>query len=375
MYFQALRRFAQQIFCVAAVAGVLSAQTPRCGHERWSIKTGTDSQAAAINLTNPVVTTLAAIAAPTPPNPIPADTRVAPAETTVWTLQATLTAFKIEDGPTGDSDYHLAIMDEHGATLIVEIPHPGCVAAGSPFLPGVTASRKTFDGRFQPTGQFQMVSVPIQVTGVGMYDFSHGQRGYAANGIELHPVLDIRFLDKAPVTNPPVTGGGTTPPPPVTTTQLLLDPSFEMGTTGSPWTASKSVLNGSATEPAHTGTWKAWLHGVSRTKKDTLSQTVTIPANAKSATLTFWLQIVTAETGTKPNDTLSITVRDDKGVEVPIDDEEGDPWSNVDAMPYTKHTFDMKRFIGRKVTITFTAQGNGSLPTSFLVDDVQLNVR
>ena len=40
---------------------------------------------------------------------------------------------------------------------------------------------------------FQFANVPIQITGVGMFDFLHGQTGVAPNGIELHPILDISF--------------------------------------------------------------------------------------------------------------------------------------------------------------------------------------
>jgi hypothetical protein len=33
----------------------------------------------------------------------------------------------------------------------------------------------------------------VRVTGVGFFDFLHGQRGVAPNGIELHPVLEVEF--------------------------------------------------------------------------------------------------------------------------------------------------------------------------------------
>ena len=50
-------------------------------------------------------------------------------------------------------------------------------------------------------------------------------------------------------------------------------------------------------EPAHTGTWDAWLDGYGTTHTDTLSQTVTIPAACTNAPLfSFWLHIDTAET-------------------------------------------------------------------------------
>jgi hypothetical protein len=35
--------------------------------------------------------------------------------------------------------------------------------------------------------------VPVIITGVGFFDFYHGQTGVATNGIELHPVIDIQF--------------------------------------------------------------------------------------------------------------------------------------------------------------------------------------
>src|SRR5262249_5665140 len=43
------------------------------------------------------------------------------------------------------------------------------------------------------TTSFQTANIPVQVTGVGMFDFLHGQTGVAPNGIELHPVLNIVF--------------------------------------------------------------------------------------------------------------------------------------------------------------------------------------
>ena len=33
----------------------------------------------------------------------------------------------------------------------------------------------------------------VRITGVGFFDYLHGQRGVAPNGIELHPVLDVDF--------------------------------------------------------------------------------------------------------------------------------------------------------------------------------------
>jgi len=38
----------------------------------------------------------------------------------------------------------------------------------------------------------------VRITGVGFFDYIHGQRGVAPNGIELHPVLDVEFPYPAP---------------------------------------------------------------------------------------------------------------------------------------------------------------------------------
>lgn len=161
----------------------------QCGVERWSVKTGTDADVGLVNLNSSSNTTIAAMRAPAAPNPIPANNRVAPLETTQWVINATLTQFKLES----DSDYHLILQDANGLTMIAEIPSPSCVGAGSPFLAGITNARNEFNARFTATTSFQTANIPVQIKGVGMFDFLHGQTGVAPNGIELHPVLDVIF--------------------------------------------------------------------------------------------------------------------------------------------------------------------------------------
>jgi len=123
------------------------------------------------------------------PNPIPANNRVSPYETTQWVITGTLTQYKSES----DSDYHLVISDASGNTIIAEIPSPNCVGVGSPFGPGITSSRSAFDAKYTASGSFQTANIPVQIRGVGMFDFLHGQTGVAPNGIEIHPVLEIIF--------------------------------------------------------------------------------------------------------------------------------------------------------------------------------------
>jgi hypothetical protein len=67
----------------------------QCGVERWSVKTGTDADAGSVNLASTTPTTIASLVALSAPQPIPLNNRVSPTETTVWTIDATLTSFKV----------------------------------------------------------------------------------------------------------------------------------------------------------------------------------------------------------------------------------------------------------------------------------------
>jgi hypothetical protein len=160
-----------------------------CGVERWSVKTGTDADAGLINLQSITQTTIASLSSIPAPTALPANNRIQPTETTVFQLDATLTEYKLEP----DSDYHLVLSDGSGNTMISEIPSPACVGSSSVLLPGIQNARSEFDARYTVTSSFQTANVPVIVTGVGFFDFLHGQTGVAPNGIELHAVLDVNF--------------------------------------------------------------------------------------------------------------------------------------------------------------------------------------
>jgi Bacterial pre-peptidase C-terminal domain len=170
----------------------------QCGVERWSVKTGTDADKNLVNLTSSTANTITTMRSWTAPSPIPANNRVSPYETTQWVLNATLTQYKLES----DSDYHLVLSDASGNTMIAEIPAPNCVGTGSVFAAGIQNSRNEFDAKYTATTSFQTANIPVQIKGVGMFDFLHGQTGVAPNGIEIHAVLDIIFN---PTTNPDFT--------------------------------------------------------------------------------------------------------------------------------------------------------------------------
>ncbi|MBS0487884.1 MAG: PPC domain-containing protein [Proteobacteria bacterium] len=166
-----------------------NASTGSCGVERWSVKTGTDADVGLVNLSTTQPNDIVTLRSWTAPNPIPPNNRVSPYETTTWVLDATLVEYKLEN----DSDYHLVIQDASGNTMIAEIPDPACVGASSPFAAAIQNARAQFDATYTATTSFQTANIPVQLTGVGMFDFLHGQTGVAPNGIELHPVLGIVF--------------------------------------------------------------------------------------------------------------------------------------------------------------------------------------
>lgn len=112
-------------------------------------------------------------------------------------VSATLTDYKLEGGSAGDSDYHLVLQDDQGNTMVAEIPSPACVGDASPFATRIATARAAFDAQLTATTSFQTANVPVQITGVGFFDFPHGQHGAAPNVIELHPVLDIVFNPSA----------------------------------------------------------------------------------------------------------------------------------------------------------------------------------
>ncbi len=152
------------------------------------------------------------------------------------------------------------------------------------------------------------------------------------------------------------TGGGTCTP-----AQLLGNAGFETGT-AAPWTASSGVVDSSTSEAAHAGSWKAWLNGYGSTHTDTLSQTVTIPAGCK-ATLSFYLHVDTAESGSTVYDKLAVTVN---GTALKT-------YSNVDAASgYQLRTFDLSAYAGQSVTVKFTGTEDASLQTSFVIDDTSV---
>jgi hypothetical protein len=158
-----------------------------CGVERWPIKTMSDPQAGSVSLTVHS-TSVHALRVRTAPTTL-GTSRIGPVELTIFRIHARLVEFKIE----ADSDIHLVVADpSSGGTMIVEFPSPSCLAVPPPGIKAkISAARSALIAACgQPsTSHFSTITGTATITGVGFWDFKHGQTGVAPNAIELHPVL------------------------------------------------------------------------------------------------------------------------------------------------------------------------------------------
>jgi hypothetical protein len=153
-----------------------------------------------------------------------------------------------------------------------------------------------------------------------------------------------------------------------TTTELIGNGGFESGNTV--WTASSGVIDNGTGQAARTGSWKAWMNGYGSVHTDTMVQTVSIPAAASTATLSFWLKVVSSETTTtSAYDTLKVQVRNSGGTVLST----LKTYSNLDkGTTYVQRTFDLSAYKGQTVQIYFEGVEGSTVSTAFLIDDVSL---
>ena len=205
----------------AVAARVAAPATPRahpvvnpmmslCGVERWSVKTMTDPAAKRVNLRarRSTIDTLIRQRAPLHLGAL----RRRGIERTTYQVKARLLSAKIES----DGDVHLVMASPStGRTMIAEFPSAGCTN-GSVARVRIRRARSTFDRLCgtQSRSGFTNLAGTATVTGVGFFDFKHGQRGVAPNGIELHPVLTFSAQGCRPVAAPPPPPPPAPPPPP-----------------------------------------------------------------------------------------------------------------------------------------------------------------
>jgi hypothetical protein len=168
-----------------------------CGVERWHVKTLTDPDASAVNF-SPQVTTVEQLNALTRPAGISrgpsSDQRYGPTELQTYTVQAWLVGWR----PELDQDFILGLQDVNSIqTMRAESVSPRCSnACMSAKRAEYAQVRKLLEHCLPVSQRFLRPRDPtkLEVTGVAFFDFPHGQYASAPNGIELHPILSVKWL-------------------------------------------------------------------------------------------------------------------------------------------------------------------------------------
>jgi hypothetical protein len=164
----------------------------QCGKERWNVKTLSDKDTIKIDFTHVIKTTVNTQASLPKPPKIPKKMPRQNTECNVYSIDCYIIEYKKE----ADKDIHIVLRDlKTNATMVAEIPSPYCpeVQRTSRYLKYAELYVWFTKNIGKPTSKFKTLPRPLKVriTGVGFYDFIHGQRGMAANGREIHPVLSI----------------------------------------------------------------------------------------------------------------------------------------------------------------------------------------
>ncbi len=152
--------------------------------ERWAVKTLADPGTRKVNF-HPRKTTISALRRLTPTQTYSRATGV---ERRTYRIRARLVEAKLEQ----DEDFHLVVADprHRSRTMIVEFPASNCTRHSLKRTQMRRARRAFINACGRPSSSsFTHLQGKATITGVGFFDFNHGQTGIAPNAIELHPVL------------------------------------------------------------------------------------------------------------------------------------------------------------------------------------------
>ena len=163
-----------------------------CGTERWNIKTLSDKDTIKIDFNKIIKSTVKEQV--NLDSPRTKRSRLE-SETFVYSIECYIIGFKKE---SNDKDIHIVIKDfETNDTMIVEIPSYECyeIQKTSRYELFKELDEWFINNIGKPSTKFKRLSKPIRVTitGVGFFDFIHGQTGVAKNGREIHPVLSMKI--------------------------------------------------------------------------------------------------------------------------------------------------------------------------------------
>lgn len=253
---------------------------------------------------------------------------------------------------------------------IDETPTPGAVSitsqpASVTVAPGATASFSV-----TATGGTGPYSYQWRRGGVNIAGATAASYSLTAQASDNGAVFSVKVTDAATPTPATATSAdatltvGTVIP----NNERVTNGGFESGTTG--WAGSTGVIGTWTQQPAFEGTRNAWLGGNGVTASETLTQAVSIPSTATSASLNFALHIDTAETtSSTAYDKLTVTVKNSAGTVLGT----LATYSNLNkASGYQTRSFNLLAYKGQTVTLSFAMREDSSLQTTFALDKVSL---
>ncbi|MEA2163630.1 MAG: hypothetical protein QOK37_1757 [Thermoanaerobaculia bacterium] len=157
------------------------------------------------------------------------------------------------------------------------------------------------------------------------------------------------------------------------TTQLITNGTFGSGSSG--WVLSGSFFADSRFSVCHSCPGYAYLANSDGSPGNNLSanlyQTITIPANATSAGVSFWWYITTSETLTSVFDRMNVTIQNSSGGLLATIAS----LSNLSRTnEWVQNSADLMAYRGQTIRLNFSATTDISLPTVFRVDDASILV-
>lgn len=152
---------------------------------------------------------------------------------------------------------------------------------------------------------------------------------------------------------------------------LIVNGGVESGSTG--WTLSGAIVSNNGGFD-RSGAYFIWFGGAV-SFSDTGYQTITIPANATSATLSFYYNINSQEGNSAAFDTFSATVRSTGGALLAtVANLSNIQQSSPGSCCYTLVTYNLLPYAGQSIRIHFASSNDATLVTNFRVDDVAVNI-
>jgi hypothetical protein len=140
---------------------------------------------------------------------------------------------------------------------------------------------------------------------------------------------------------------------------LVTNPGFESRAAG--WSLTGGAVRTSAAL-AHTGSKYTLLDGTGHTRTDRLARSIKIPTGC-NATLSYWVRVTSSDHTRTAHDKLQIRVN---GVTV-------QRRSNLNRGSHYVHvTYNLSRYAGKRITLTWLGSENAGLATGFYLDDIKV---